>query len=61
MAVQIIEMGECVIHGLVPVWRYTWNARPEFTSGPCCLPCMIEYLAEHLNKVTNPRLIQFGE
>lgn len=54
----ILEMGDCPIHGLVPVWRLNDTTRPDINTGACCQTCYIERVKENVTKVANPRLVQ---
>jgi hypothetical protein len=58
MATKMVEVGTCVVHGLVPTWRMFMNDRPEVNTGPCCLACMIEYFKEHMAKVQDAHLVE---
>jgi hypothetical protein len=58
MAVQLVEVGVCVVHGLVQTTRITLVVNPEINTGACCTACYIEFIREHVNKVQNPHMIE---
>lgn len=60
MAVQLVEVGVCVIHGLVQTHRITLMANPDINTGPCCIACYIEWIKEHVAKVQNPHMIEIN-
>lgn len=61
MATQLVEVGTCVVHGLVTVTRIAVTGRPEINTGPCCCTaCYVEWIGEHVNKAQTPHLIEIN-
>jgi hypothetical protein len=54
----MIKVGDCPIHGLVPVHNFYVTGRPELGTGDCCAACYFEWIKENVQKVNNPRVVE---
>src|SRR3990167_9710448 len=54
----LIEMGECPVHGLVPIFRISDTTNPTANTGNACQRCYIEWVKENVTQCVNARLVE---